>query len=190
MYVENLNQINNMKRLFILIALFITIFSCSGQELSSGEYYKNCMAERLSGTGVDFYKTMLSAEKYLIQQQALIGSDRMSYVTSFSRLLDDDSLFEFYKDIQKKIPKKFDLGFVAFDLFSLCSDMVIDEVGSNCNCLNVHKNLLKKIYFKQFNDDEILDDLFVFTDFDDDILRMHITYLFLLNMEIKYEEKV
>lgn len=144
------------------------------------------MDQHLSSSGIDFYGEMQAAEKYLIQHKALEGYDRMSYVNAFSRLLDDDNFLEFYKNIQENLPEEYDLGFVAFNLFSLCSDIEINETGSNCSCLNVQKNLLKKIYFKQFNDDEILDDLFIFTDFEDDILRMHITYLFLLNMEIKY----
>lgn len=189
-YVKNLNQINKMKHLTFFFSITLTFFilSCNGQNISAGEYYKNCMKQRLSGSGIDFYREMQSAENYLIQHHALEGNDRISYVNAFNKLLDDSSYFDFFYKIQKNLPEEFNLGSVAFDLFSLCSDIEVNEIDSNCTCLNIQKSLLKKIYFKQFNDDEILDDLLIFTDFKDDTLRMHITYLFLLNMKAKIEK--
>lgn len=171
----------------VTIQCFFTV-SCLGQE-TAGQYYKDCMDNRLLAGGTDFYKKMSSVEELLLSSKILESTDRMNYVNVFSKLFANDDFSNLYKDIQENIYQDFTPYFPALYLFSLCSDIEINETGSNCNCLNIQKNVLKKYTFKPYDDKELLDDLFIFTDFDDDILRMHITYLFLLNLEMKYGEE-
>jgi|GEM_PF-4037977 hypothetical protein len=63
-------------------------------------------------------------------------------------------------------------------------------MGKNvkCNCVNIQKNILHKFIFNPYDNKELLDDLFLFTNFQDDILRMHVTYLFILNLDSKYSK--
>ena len=176
-----------MKNLYLLVfaSLIISTISCAQDP---GNYYKSCMDSKLSHKGIDFYQEMDKAEKSLIKSGVLKGTDRKAYLNAFTNLFEDKYTTDLYQEINQEILTDFDLYSVSLELFSLCSDIEILENEKGCNCVNINKSILKKYVHRPYNDEELLDDMFVFTDFDDEILRKHMTYLLLFNFEMKYGE--
>ncbi|MCY2686793.1 hypothetical protein [Salinimicrobium sp. TH3] len=177
-----------MKNLYLFIfASLITTVSSFAQD--PGNYYKSCMDSKLSHKGIDFYQEMDKAEKLLIKNGVLQGTDRKDYLYAFTKLFENENQADLYAKIDQEFLTDLDLYSVSLELFSFCSDIEILDNKNGCNCLNINKNILKKFVRRPYNDEELLDDMFVFTDFGDDVLRKHMTYLFLLNLKIKYGKK-
>jgi hypothetical protein len=171
---------------YLLIAIFL--FSNTSCATKPGKYYKSCIDKELLPTGIDFYQEMDNAENLLIKIGMLQGRDRKAYLNAFKKVFDTQYTKESYQEIKRKFLSDFDLRFVSFQLFSQCSDIKIVKNEDGCNCINIHKSILKKFVFRSYDDKELLDDMFVFTDFNDEILRKHMTYLLLLNLEMEYGE--
>ena len=177
-----------MKNFYLFIfASLITSVSSFAQD--PGDYYKSCMDSKLSHKGINFYQKMDKAEELLIKNGVLQGTDRKDYLDAFIKLFEKENQADLYREVDQELLTDFDLHSVSLELFSLCSDIEILDNENGCNCLNINKNILKKFVRRPYNDEELLDDMFVFTDFEDDVLRKHMTYLFLLNLEMKYGKK-
>lgn len=177
-----------MKNFYLFIfASLITTASSFAQD--PGNYFKSCMDSKLSQKGINFYQEMDKAEELLIKNGVLQGTDRKDYLDAFTRLFEDGNQADLYEEVDREFLTNFDLYSVSLELFSFCADIEIIDNENGCNCLNINKSILKKFVRGPYNDEELLDDMFVFTDFEDDVLRKHMTYLFLLNLEMKYGEK-
>ena len=176
-----------MKNIYLFIFASL-IISTSSFAQDPGEYYKNCMESKLGRKGIDFYKEMDEAEKLLIEKNVIEGTDRKAYLDAFTKLFKNQYSADLYQEIEQKFLTDFDLFSVSLELFSLCSDIELLDNEDGCNCLNINKSILKKFVYRPYNDEELLDDMFVFTDFNDEVLRKHMTYLLLLNFEMKYGE--
>lgn len=172
-------------KLLTIICSFIAT-SCFGQESSLP--YSSCMEKQLQGTGIDFYNKMKIVEEQMLEIGALSADDRNGYVDSFQSLIveKDTKWDDYYSKLRKTVLSDFDLESVKLQLFSFCSDIKLSNEDTGCSCLNMQKYFLKKLTYKSYDDDEVLDGLLLLTDFKNQTMRHNITYVLLLNMEIKY----
>lgn len=173
-------------KLLTAISLIMSTL-CISQE--SSIYYSSCMEKQLQGTGIDFYKKMKIIEEQMLEIGALSGEDRKGYVNAFQSLIIEKDIKwkDYYNKLRKTVLSDFDLESVKFQLLSFCSDIKLSNDDADCNCLNMQKYLLKKLTNKAYDDNEVLDGLLLFTDFKNQTMRHNITFVLLLNMNIKYE---
>ena len=169
----------------IITCLFITI-TCFGQNNNSD--FDLCMKKRLEGTEIDFYKKMYDAEEKLIQLGGLSSKDKQSYINAFKTLLtrEDKKWKKHQRELKENVLSDLDIQLFELSLLSICSEINISDLNNTRNWTNVQKFFLKKLIFKKYDDDEVLDGLLLFTDFDRKIHRLNITYVLLLNMQNKY----
>lgn len=175
-----------MKKFFLLQFFFI-IVSCLGQETIS--YYEKCMQNQLKVMEVDFYSTMHNIEEKMLEIGALNERNKESYLKAFeSLIIENDTIWKsHYSILSKTVLKDINLEIVKLPLFSFCSDFQSSELHDlDVNTLNIHKFFLKKLNYKSYDDTDILDGLFLFTNFKEKSLRFNITYLLLLNLDTKY----
>jgi hypothetical protein len=146
------------------------------------------MKKRLEGIGIDFYKKMYDAEEKLIQLGGLSSNDKKIYIDAFKTLLnqEDKKWKKYQSELKKNVLSDLDIQLFELSLLSICSEINITKLDNTRNWTNVQKFFLKKLIFKKYDDDEVLDGLLLFTDFDNNIHRLNITYVLLLNMKDKY----
>jgi len=141
-------------------------------------------------TDVDFYGSLGIIEDSLLQADALKSKSKESYIEAFQSLLSNDTAwkgyYELYKNLEKTSLKGFDLKINRFVFLGTCSSINPSHEDVKCNSEYVQRYLFNQFVKKPFDDTRLLDGLFLFTDFKDDVLRKNITYLLLLNMEKKY----
>ena len=168
-----------------IIFLLITLTSFSQKNNSD---FDLCMRERLEGTGIDFYKKMYDAEEKLIQLGGLSSKDKKSYVEAFKTLLnqEDKKWKKYQSELKKSVLSNSDIQMFELSLLSICSEINVSNLDNTRNWTNVQKFFLKKLIFKKYDDNAVLDGLLLFTDFDKNIHRLNITYVLLLNMKEKY----
>lgn len=172
----------------IVFSLIFVTLSCKSQ--NSFDSYKSCMDKSFQYTEVDFYGSLGIIEDSLLEAAALKSKSKESYIEAFQSLLSNDtawkSHYEMYKNLEKKSLKGFDLKINRFVFIGTCSSINPSNEDVKCSSEYVQRYLFNQFVQKPFDDVKLLDGLFLFTDFKDDILRKNITYLLLLNMEKKY----
>lgn len=170
-----------------VIYLFITM-SCMSQDKKFD--YDNCMQEQLDGTGINFYKKIENIEDKLLRMEALSSNDKNGYIEAFESLIikknNNEKWNEYYVKLKESLLSDFNLEHTKLKLLSFCSDLQSTKKNTKCNCVNIQKYFLKKLTYKNYNDNETLDGLLLFTDFGNKTLRLNITFVLLLNMENKY----
>lgn len=170
-----------------VIYLFITM-SCMSQDKKFD--YVNCMQDKLEGTGINFYQKIGKIENKLLKMEALSSNDKNGYIEAFESLIiknNDEKWNEYYIKVKESLLLDFNLEYTKLQLLSFCSDLQTTKKNTKCNCVNIQKYFLKKLTYKNYNDNETLDGLLLFTDFGNKTLRLNITFVLLLNMENKYE---
>lgn len=178
----------------LVIIFTLIILSCKGQK--SIYSYKECMEKSFQNTGVDFYKSLKVIESELIEIGALDGDTKEDYLNSFQSLLRDEDNVEWrnyynkYLLLEKKSLKGFNLKFNRFKFLGICSNIDPRFEKIKCDPTTVQRYLINQFVQKPFDDNDLLDGLFLFTDFEDDYLRLNVTYLLLLNMEKRFNSKV
>lgn len=180
----NFLMVYKIKLLTIVSSLMAIV--CISQEGNLD--YSSCMEKHLQGTGIDFYNRMKVVEEQMLVMGALSSDDRNGYVDAFqSLIIQKDTKWDgYYSQLRKTVISDFDLESVKLQLLSFCSDIILSNEDTGCNCLNMQKHFLKKLTYKPYDDDEVLDGLLLLTDFNSQTMRHNITYVLLLNMEIKY----
>ena len=184
----NLSDRNIMihKTKFTVITFLLMTLTCSSQKNKLD--FDLCMKKRLEGIGIDFYKKMYDAEEKLIQLGGLSSNDKKSYIEAFKTLLtqEDKKWKKYQTELKKNVLSDLDIQLFELSLLSICSEINITNLDNTRNWTNVQKFFLKKLIFKKYDDDEVIDGLLLFTDFDNKIHRLNITYVLLLNMKEKY----
>lgn len=177
----------NRKALIIVCALLV--LSCKSQKRFTS--YKECMDKSLENTGVDFYGSLALVEDSFIEIGALRNKSREGYVEAFKSLFGNDeiwkSYYESYLSLEKTSLKGFNLKFNRFKFLGICSSIDPSFEDIKFNPTYVQRYLFNQFVHKPFDDNNLLDGLMLFTDFNDDDLRLNITYLLLINMEEKYD---
>lgn len=163
-----------------------TCMSCQGQDKQNS--YTSCMKQGMNSTGINFYEKLAEVEDKMIEIGALEDKSKKAYVSTLESLIvdKDNKWQEYYSDLQRTVLNNFDLESVKVQVFSYCSDLNLSEREIEYNSYNIHKYFLKKFTYKPYDDNETLDGLLLFTDFDQKDLRLNITYLFLLNLQEKF----
>lgn len=178
-----------MRNEIILFIFFLSTVSCVSQK--TNDTYSNCMEKQMQGTGINFYKNIENIEEKMIEIGALSNRSKESYLNAFqSLIINNDSKWEnFYNILKESVLSDFNLETFKTQVLSFCSDIKPDSQNNlDCSYLNVHKFFLKKMVYKPYDDEEVLDGLLLFTNFNDDTLRYNITYVLLLNMNTKFEK--
>lgn len=178
-----------MRIKILLFISFLSTVSCVSQR--TNDTYSNCMEKQMQGTGINFYKNIGNIEEKMIEIGGLKNRSKESYLNAFQSLIIDSDIKwkNYYNVLKESVLSDFNLETFKTQVLSFCSDIKPNsQKNLDCNCLNVHKFFLKKMVYKPYDDEEVLDGLLLFTNFDDDTLRYNITYLLLLNMNSKFEK--
>lgn len=176
-----------INKIYFSLFLFILVFgSCQSQ---SQESYASCMEQRMNGLGINFYEKLYAIESEMIEIGALKDRSKKAYVNALESLVveNDSRWLEYYNSLKGTILSEFDIESFKIQVLSYCSDLNLSEDKIECNSTNVHKYFLKKFTFKPYDDNETLDGLLLFTDFEQKDLRLNITYLLLLNLQEKFK---
>ncbi len=172
-----------MRKILIILVLFITTGCNLKYSEYIGENYKTCMYKNLQNVGVNFYENLSLSEKLLIKKGILTGKDRNDYKTAFINLFKSEDYAKVFSLLKKK--EYFNNATLyTHSLFSTCSS--IDTNNSDPIYLQNYKHLLSKFMYKGYDNEELIMDLFIATDFKNEVMRMNLLDIFIINLEIKF----
>jgi len=174
-----------MRKILIVLVFFITTGCNLKYSKYIGDSYKTCMDKKLKDSGVNFYKNLSLTEELLIKKGILEDNGRESYKTAFINLLKSNTFAKNFLLLKKN--ECFNNSVLyTYDLFSTCS--ALNKSITEPIYLQNYKHLLSKFMYKGYDNEELIMDLFITTDFNNEIMRMNLLNIFIINFEIKYGE--
>ena len=174
------------KYIFIITLL---VFSCKTYDNS----YKKCMNERMALKGSKFYEPLKKFETELINKGLLKGKSKFEYYNAFKSMYDKNDSIKwqsFYNSIKDKKYSKY-INENQYEFFTICSQIDIDKYLHNnkLKSYDIQKFYFHNLIFKPIDDKETMSNIILFTNFNEEIERLNVTYLLFLQLQKKYDKE-
>ena len=153
--------------------------------------YEKCMNERMIKKGSRFYEPLQEFENLLLKKNLLNGRKKISYIKTFKSLYSKkDSLkWQHLYDSIKTTQMSTFINENRFEFFFVCSYLDVKDMLNNSKnkiySYEIQRYNFHKFAWKEIDDEEILDEILIFTDFNSKIDRLNVTYLLFLQLQNK-----
>lgn len=167
----------------------ITLTSCltikqNKQIRSIDNYFVNCMDKHLDSLHSNFYVYLLDYEDTLLKNGVLNKANKDGYIRMFNQFLLDDNSDKYKVQIEPLTVNSI-LSYGFYPLFLDCAVIDTSQVGeTEYLCMNMYKSVLNQNI--SAHRELFIDNLFVATDFNCEVMRLNLLYVFLLECEDKY----
>ncbi len=172
----------------LVLALGFLFFSCQTYD----NPYEKCMNERMIKKGSRFYEPLQEFETLLLKKKLLNDRKKESYINAFKSLhskkdsLKWQSLYDSIKTTQMSTF----INENRFEFFFICSNIDIKEMLKNSKSkiysYEIQKYNFNKFAWKEIDDEEVSIEIILFTDYNNKIDRLNVTYLLFLQLENKF----
>jgi hypothetical protein len=169
-----------MKYIVILLFLFFFV-GLEAQNTNIGIYYKSHIDKHFESYGIDFYGFLLSSEGSLEEIGLLKGNTRSDYFSLIDNILSKKIKENQIKKVKNSILKSSIIDFAYNYFFMGVSIIDKDSVNDENVCLNMYK-----LNFRESDSKEqvrFVENVFISTNFNDEIERMNLLYILLLEID-------